>query len=195
MNVILGNCTFKYQCNPKLKVMTIRTLFTVILKVLGIFFIKNFLETIPQLLSLLNFLNDFGGEQKLLIGLSEISLMLLILGLVSYFLIFKTDLIIDKLQLDKGFGEEFIQLNIHRTTILSIAIIIMGGLLIINELGNFCRQLFLYYQEVKLVKQNYLSKNPNISYSIISFIKIILGILLIIYQKQIVHFIEWRRKK
>jgi len=195
LNVILGNCTFKYQCNPKLKVMTIRTLFTVILKVLGIFFIKNFLETIPQLLSLLNFLNDFGGEQKLLIGLSEISLMLLILGLVSYFLIFKTDLIIDKLQLDKGFGEEFIQLNIHRTTILSIAIIIMGGLLIINELGNFCRQLFLYYQEVKLVKQNYLSKNPNISYSIISFIKIILGILLIIYQKQIVHFIEWRRKK
>ena len=175
--------------------MTIRTLFTVILKVLGIFFIKNFLETIPQLLSLLNFLNDFGGQQKLLIGLSEISLMLLILGLVSYCLIFKTELIIDTLQLDKGFGEEVIPLNIHRTTILSIAIIIMGGLLIINELGNFCRQLFLYYQEVKLVKQNYLSKNPNISYSIISFIKIILGLLLMIYQKQIVYFIEWRRKK
>ena len=175
--------------------MTIRTLFTVILKVLGIFFIKNFLETIPQLLSLLNFLNDFGGQQKLLIGLSEISLMLLILGLVSYCLIFKTELIIDTLQLDKGFGEEVIPQNIHRTTILSIAIIIMGGMLIINELGNFCRQLFLYYQEVKLVKQNYLSKNPNISYSIISFIKIILGLLLMIYQKQIVYFIEWRRKK
>ena len=174
--------------------MTIRTLFTIILKILGIFFIKNFLETLPQLLSLLNFMNDFAGNQKLIIGLSEFSLMLLILGLISYLLLFKTDLIIDKLKLDKGFGEEFIQLNIHRTTILSIAILIMGGLLIINELGNFCRQLFLYYQEVKLNKQNYLSKNPNISYSIISFVKIILGLLLIIYQKQIVHFIEWRRK-
>ena len=174
--------------------MTIRTLFTIILKVLGIFFIKNFIETLPQLLSLLNFMNDFAGNQKLIIGLSEFSLMLLILGLISYLLLFKTDLIIDKLQLDKGFKEEVIPLNIHRTTILSIAIIMIGGLLIINELGNFCRQLFLYYQEVKLSKQNYLSKNPNILYSIISFVKIILGLLLIMYQKQIVHFIEWRRK-
>ena len=174
--------------------MTIRTLFTIILKVLGIFFIKNFIETLPQLLSLLNFMNDFAGNQKLIIGLCEFSLMLFILGLLSYLLLFKTDLIIDKLQLDKGFKEEVIPLNIHRTTILSIAIIMIGGLLIINELGNFCRQLFLYYQEVRLSKQNYLSKNPNILYSIISFVKIILGLLLIMYQKQIVHFIEWRRK-
>ena len=174
--------------------MTIRTLFTIILKILGIFFIKNFLETLPQLLSLLNFMNDFAGNQKLIIGLCEFSLMLFILGLLSYLLLFKTDLIIDKLQLDKGFKEEVIPLNIHRTTILSIAIIMIGGLLIINELGNFCRQLFLYYQEVRLSKQNYLSKNPNILYSIISFVKIILGLLLIMYQKQIVHFIEWRRK-
>ena len=151
--------------------MTIRTLFTIILKVLGIFFIKNFIETLPQLLSLLNFMNDFAGNQKLIIGLCEFSLMLFILGLLSYLLLFKTDLIIDKLQLDKGFKEEVIPLNIHRTTILSIAIIMIGGLLIINELGNFCRQLFLYYQEVRLSKQNYLSKNPNILYSIISFVK------------------------
>jgi len=172
--------------------MTIRTLFTVILKVLGILFIKNFLETIPQLFSLISFMSRFAGSQQTIIGICEIAAMLLIYGLLSFYLIFKTDLVIDTLRLDKGFEQEIIPLNIHRTTILSIAIIVIGGLLIINETGNFCRQLVLYFQEKQMA---YMQKSTSFSYVILSAAKIIIGLVLLGNQKLIVHFIEMRRKK
>ena len=171
--------------------MTIRTLFIVILKVLGILFIKDFLEKLPQLFSLISFMSHYAGSQQTIIGICEISAILLIYGLLSFYLIFKTDLVIDKLKLDKGFDQEAIPLNIHRTTILSIAIIIIGGLLIINETGNFCRELVLYFQEKQFT---YMQKSPSISYVILSAAKIIIGLVLLGNQKLIVHFIEMRRK-
>jgi len=74
-------------------------------------------------------------------------LLLFVYGIVSYYLIFKSDLIIDKLKLDKGFDQETIPLNIHHSATLSISIIVIGGLLVANEIANLCLQLFAYFQE------------------------------------------------
>jgi hypothetical protein len=106
--------------------MTLRTLFKIILKILGIFFIKDFLSIIPQVISSFFYIinSDTVGEGIWI--LSSVLLFLFLYGALSYYLIFKTDLIIDKLKLDKGFDRDTISLNIHRSTILSIAIIVIG---------------------------------------------------------------------
>jgi hypothetical protein len=118
-------------------------------------------------------------------------LILLVYVFISYFLIFKSDLIIDKLKLDTGFDQETIPLNIHRSTILSISIIVIGGLIIADEIPNLCRQLFAYFQEKRMT---YGQTNPNISYSVLAGAKIVIGLLLIGNQRQIVNFIEHKRK-
>ena len=172
--------------------MTPRTLFNIILKILGIFFIKELLAIITQLVSAFLYLTSAGTIPEAIWTFGTTLLIMVVYGLVSYLLIFKTDFIIDKLKLDKGFNPESIPLNIHRSTILSIAIIVIGGYLVVDEIPNFCRQLFSYFQEKRMT---YGQTDPTIVYSLVSGIKILIGIILMISQRKIVAFIEWQRKK
>jgi hypothetical protein len=171
--------------------MTPRTLFNIILKILGIFFIKDILTILPQLLSTILYLTKVDTVGEAIWTLITTMLILLVYVFISYFLIFKSDLIIDKLKLDTGFDQETIPLNIHRSTILSISIIVIGGLILADEIPNLCRQLFAYFQEKRMT---YGQTNPNISYSVLAGAKIVIGLLLIGNQRQIVNFIEHKRK-
>jgi uncharacterized membrane protein len=172
--------------------MTLRTLFNIILKILGIFFIKDFLALIPQILSVILYLTKSGTASEGIWTLITTLLILFVYGLVSYYLVFKTDLIIHKLKLDKGFDNDAISLNIHRSTILSISIIVIGGFLFVDELPNFCRKLFSYFQEKIMT---YGLHNPTILYAVISGIKIMIAFFLMSEQRLIVNVIECRRKK
>jgi hypothetical protein len=170
--------------------MTTRSLFNIILKILGIFFIKDILATIPQLLSITLYFKEGDTPGAFWILITTL-LILLVYGVVSYYLIFRSNLIIDKLKLDKGFDQETIPLNIHRSTILSISIIVIGGLIVADEIPNLCRQLFNYFLEKRTT---YGLTHPNISSSVLSASKILIGLLLIGNQRQIVNFIERKRK-
>ena len=172
--------------------MTPRTLFNIILKILGIFFIKELLAIITQLVSAFLYLTSAGTIPEAIWTFGTTLLIMLVYGLVSYLLIFRTSFIIDKLKLDKGFSEESIPLNIHRSTILSIAVIVIGGYMVVAEIPNLCRQLFAYFQEKRLT---YGQTRPTLSYTIMSAVKILIGILLMTSQKTIVAFIERQRKK
>jgi len=172
--------------------MTPRTLFNIILKILGIFFIKDFLAAIPQLLSVMLYLTKSDSIPEAIWTLVTTILILVAYGVVSFLLIFKTNYVIDILKLDQGFEEETLSLNIHRSTILSISIIVIGGLLVADELPNFCRQLFSYFQEKRMT---YGQTNPSLSYSIVSGVKIIIGMILMTGQRQIVNLIDRQRKK
>lgn len=98
----------------------------------------------------------------------------------------------DKLKLDQGFDEDTISINMHRSTILSIAIVVMGGLIVADEIPNLCWRLFSYFQEKRMT---YGQTNPSISFSVLSGAKIIIGILLMSEQRRIVNLIERQRKK
>ncbi|HSZ87714.1 MAG TPA: hypothetical protein VK787_16890, partial [Puia sp.] len=172
--------------------MTLRTLFNIILKILGIFFIKDFLSLIPQVISSLLFIINSETVGEGVAVLISVLLFLLLYGAISYYLIFKTDLIIDKLKLDKGFDSDTVSLNIHRSTVLSIAIIVIGGLLFIDEFPNFCQQLFSYFQQRQM---NFGLNKPTISYVVISGIKVTIAFFLMSEQRLIVNVIERRRKK
>lgn len=171
--------------------MTPKSLFNIILKILGIFFIKDILATLPQLLSVFLYFSEPDMLGEAIWTLTITILILIAYGLVSYFLIFRSDWVIDRLRLDKGFDQETIPLNIHRSTVLSISIIVIGGLIIADEIPTLCTQLFSYFQERRMT---YGMTNPKITYSVLSGIKIIIGLLLIGNQRQIVNFIERKRK-
>ena len=167
--------------------MTPRTLFNIILKILGVFFIKDFLALIPQIISVFYFLTESEGSNEGIWTLITTLLILFVYAAISFYLIFRTHLIIDKLKLDQGFDEEKIPLNIHRSTVLSISIIVIGGILVVDEIPNLCRQLFSYFQEKRMI---YGQTKPAIAYSLVSGIKIILGLILMIGQRPIVNMIE-----
>jgi hypothetical protein len=171
--------------------MTVKSLFSIILKVLGLFFIKDFLALIPQLLASLLFLTDNEMRLEAVWSLLSTALIIVVYWFVCYYLIFKTDQIISVLQLDKGFDTETIPLNIHRATILSIAIIVIGGYLVIDELPNFCHLVYLYFQENRMTHG---LTQPTSGYFILSGVKIVIGIILMVGQRQIVNLIELKSK-
>lgn len=176
---------------PKLYHMTSRSLFNIVLKILGILFIKDILATLPQLLSVF-YMIKYNQDGAIGMTVAITLLMLLIYIVVAYYLIFKSEWIIDKLKLDQGFSQDNFPLNMHRSTILGISIIIIGGYLVADEIPNLCRELYAYFQEKRMT---FGQTNPTFSYSILSAVKIIIGFLLIGNQRIIVNFIELKRRK
>jgi len=172
--------------------MRIRTLFNIILKILGIFFLKDILAMIVQTATMLLYFAQSETIDEGVAGFISNSAILLFYLVVSYYLIFKTELILDRLKLTSGIEDETIDFTIHRSTILSISIIIIGGLIVTDEIPNFCRQLFDYFQEKRMT---YGQTHPKISHSILAMSKIIIGLLLMSNQRQIVNFIEHQRKR
>lgn len=173
--------------------MTSRTLFNIILKVIGILFIKDMLALLPSIFSVVYyFVEGRGLEDSVWILVLNLCI-LTIYCVVAYYFIFKTDLLIDKLKLDEGTHLETIPLNIHRSTVLSISIIVIGGLFLAEQIPNFFNQLITYYQNSQVA-------NPSItdtgtSYMVWTVVKIIIGLLLIGNHRQIVNFIELKRKQ
>ncbi len=169
--------------------MTIRTLFNIILKIIGLFLIKDILTTSAQATSQLLFLilqfTKYNVIAKVNLELIPALLLLFAYGIVFYYLVFKTELIINKLKLEKGFEQKIISSNIHHSTILSISIIVIGGLILVDQIPNFFQQLFLYFNRDSTIYANLYN-----SYLIRCSVKVIIGLFLIIAQKQIVNLID-----
>ncbi|MFD0837548.1 hypothetical protein ACFQ0I_17355, partial [Mariniflexile aquimaris] len=67
--------------------------------------------------------------------------------LIYYFLIKKTDQIIDFIKLDKGFDNEKIEFGgLETNKILMLGIILIGGLLLISNLTDFIQYSFLAFK-------------------------------------------------
>jgi len=178
--------------------MTPKNLFNIILKIFGLFFLREIVYTIPQLISLIPFFtkaDDFGGEQfssgdivPFIVTLIAIAFYVYII----YQLLFNTNKIIDKLKLDQGFNQQEFSFNISTSLILTISLIVIGGVILTNEIPNFCKNIFSYFQEKDL--SHGLTK-PNYSYIVVSGVKIIIGLLIIGERTRIVEFVEKREDR
>lgn len=106
------------------------------------------------------------------------------------FLLFKADLIIDKLKLDKGFDEDRIQFeNLNNDSIVKFAIFLIGGFLIVDYFPNFLNYTF---QAFRSKVQNSESIRIPVSYFnwIVSGINIVLGYALITNYKSLATFFD-----
>ncbi|WP_191859492.1 hypothetical protein [Hanstruepera ponticola] len=121
--------------------------------------------------------------------------------LVYIILIRKTDLIIDFLKLDKGFDEERIEFeNFNSQKIIQLALLLIGGLLIINYLPEFLQYTYLAFK--KEVSPNGLNQLEEFSFGkitdyfnwVISGINLIVGYILLTNYYQITKWLNRKQK-
>lgn len=173
--------------------MTPRNLFNIIIKIWGLYFFKNIIETIPQVVSTSSMMAKAGDLASVPYIFLGTCVILAFYIFVSFVLIARSNKIVDLLKLDKGFNEEVFVFNIRASSILTIALIVIGGLILTNEVPNLCRALYAYVEERNLLK--YDQRRPDISYSILIGSKIIIGLLLLGERKRIVSFVESKQNK
>lgn len=167
--------------------MTIRTFWNLFIKILGIWLVLSALTVIPQFARMLTFFGTNSEGRLLGIGIT-IALFLLTIGIYTLILrlfIFKTDWLIDKLRLDKGYTEEKIELNIQRTTVFTIAVIVIGGVVFVDSFPLFCQQLLRSIQQ-----GNPFSESSTSGWIIFYLVKTILGYLLMTNSQFVVRFLD-----
>ena len=172
--------------------MTIRTFWTILLKILGISLVLRGVNVILNLISVLSSTlsamsySDIEDDTLGLIGyIAAIFGVVIIYAFILWLFVFKTSWIINKLRLEKGFIEERIELNIHLSTILKIATIVIGGIMIIDSLPLLCQQVFIFFQQKSIFRES-----PTAGWIILNSVKAFLGFLLITNSSKIITFIN-----
>lgn len=178
--------------------MTPKSLFNIILKIFGLFFLWQIINGVMQLISAFMLFfqpvgyGDNGFNSDGFVAILIACIVLALYCFIVYLLVFRANYITEKLHLDKGFEAESFSMNLSTPDILSIALIVIGGVVLFNEIPNFCNNVFSFFQErsvrLGMTKTNY-------SYMILPAVKIILALLLIGERKRIVAFAERRREK
>ena len=166
--------------------MSPRSFFNIVLKIFGLFFLRELINSIPQMISIFTLLHK--GEMAE--GILYLIVFILVVGFYFFIisqLFFKTNRIIDKLKLDQGFSEEIFHLKFDKTQLFTVSLIIIGGIMLISEIPNLVRQIITIIQMLKL--QPYL-EHTDYSYIIVSCAKIIIALLLIGERKRIVAVFE-----
>lgn len=169
--------------------MSPRSLFNIILKVIGIYFVKEVLLLLPQVLTGFQFLSQ-GWRTEAWFMLFSIIITLAIYSLVIFYFVLDTDAVIDKLELTKGIEEENLSISVHRSTVLNIVILLIGVVTIVTVLPYFLQSLSTYFAEKKFSYGN--TSNP--TRFILYASELVLAILMIVYKKVIVNFIELKRR-
>ena len=172
--------------------MTARTLWTIILKIFGLYILIQVFLPVTQLFSIL--IAATGPQagtvwEVLVYLLLSIGLYLLMVWLF----IFKTDLLIDKLKLEKSIDEEKIEINIHRSTVLTLAVLLSGILMLADNLPQLLKELnsYLYVINAYVHFKDY----PRASFIIVEFVRTLVAIFMLSCCRLIVNFIERKRRK
>jgi len=172
--------------------MKVRIFWTILLKILGIYLVLDSLKVIPQFIATLySFTSD--PDQTIQVFIWTFVFLLSTVGLYVFILwlfVFKTAWLIDKLHLEKGFSEENIEINFPRSTVLSISIILIGGIMFIDSLPQLCKLIFSFIQQ-----RNVFIGNPFSGSIIFHLAKATIGYLLMTNNLFVVNFIDKKAVK
>lgn len=165
--------------------MTKRDFFRLLIKIFGLYSLIITLFTfIPQNISNVFIYSDESWIQLIIVG----SVILLLV--LFYILLFKADYIIDKLELDKGFDTDIIVLgNFSNEQILKLAIIVIGGFLLIDYFPNFLFEIITIFK-MKVSNHGIMGNEVNYFSFSTAIINLVLGLILIINYKRISLFLD-----
>jgi len=174
--------------------MTAKNLFTIILKIFGIYLIKDIIIAIPVVLGyfIRGFVSTYG---EIVFGfiLSVLSLSFYV-GIV-YMLLFKTSYLISKLKLTADLSEEVMPLKVHRSTVYTIAIIISGIFILAFALPNLVMQVYAWLQFLDERNLTFPQLTFDFTKMIAAFAEVMVGLLFLGNQRLIVNFIELKSRK
>jgi len=173
--------------------MTPRTIFTLILKIIGLYVAFNLFVFIPQLFSQIPYLwmNPIDTSEVIMIILGLIAIILVYFLLMRLFL-FKTNWIIDKLSLDKHFDQDIINIKLDSAAVIQIAIIVLGGLYFADAFPSLFREIVTFLQQKEM--DITLARSYGLGYMVFDACKLTLGYLLITNSKWLTLWIEEKNK-
>ena len=153
--------------------MTPRSLFIIILRIIGVYVLVNLFSAVPPVTAAWVMGGGFGGLQLVFITLLSILAILA----VCYALIFRADSIIDRFALDQGFPETEIYVSLNEKACVLIALFLVGGLVLINEVPNLMQQVYAVIDPVpySMMGEAEISWRP----VLLPLVKIILALLII----------------
>lgn len=173
--------------------MTAKDLFTIILKIFGIYLIKDVIVALPPVLKF--FLEIFQFDFDVAVFSLVVSLISLAINvIIVYFLLFKTDLIISKLNLTSDLSHNPLTLSVHRSVIYKIAIIVSGIIILVFAIPNLFRCIYFWYEHVDSKKHMYNSQSFEFAPLIVAIAEVIIGLLFLGNQRLIVNYIELRSR-
>lgn len=164
-----------------------RSLLALILKIIGIFFIRNLLEAVSRFLSVLIYLPQYETQKEAYLNLGVTVPAIILYLIFIWMLLFRTNNLVDMLKLDRNLPNIDGLLRIDRTTVFSAAVVIIGGWMLVSELPEFFRQAVYYFQERKLYVR---MVRPDISYIAMSFIRVLIALMLIVFNRSVVRFLD-----
>ena len=175
--------------------MKANDLFVIILKIFGIYLIKDVFLAIPAVLY--EFIQWRLVEADSGLAYFSLFLSVLILSLrllIVYFLLFRTSYLVSKLKLTQDLSDEPMGLNLHRSTVFIIAIITSGILILVFAIPNLIKHIYYWYNFVDSGAQR-MGQTYDFSQMLISIAEVIIGFLFLGNQRTIVNFIEYKGRK
>ena len=180
--------------------MNIRTFWAILIKILGLYVILESLTAIPSsLITIYAFITQFtqaNGPDDTRVFIAEavfyISLIIVYL-LVFRYCIFYTDWVIDKLRLDQGFKDERLDFSMHRSNVLKVVVMVIGGLLLIDSFPLLCSQVMSYFKDAESYRK--FTDSREAKYIVIYLLKTFVGYFMLTCSRMIVNYIELKRKK
>lgn len=165
--------------------MTKRDFFRLLIKVFGLYsMILSLFTFLPQ-----NFTNIYLLKEEIWMLFIGVGLVLLVFAFF-FILLFKTDSIIDKLELDKGFDDDKIILGDFKDEqLFKLAILLVGSFLIIDYFPNFIFEIINIF---KTKVSNYAIMGYEVDYFNLftSILNLVLGFILITNYKAISLFLD-----
>lgn len=174
--------------------MSPHSFWTILIKTLGLYVILQALITIPVAINSVSMftMQPMQSSSGSIYALAYSLLLFGSFGLILWECLFKTDWIINKLKLNTGFAEEKLGFTMHRSDVLKIVIMVIGGLTLLESLPIACQDLFLCLQ--RLNEYNGFKRDPTSIYLLYNLIKIGIGIFMVTSSRLIVNFIERKRR-
>jgi|GEM_PF-5472251 len=167
-------------------------LFQTILKVFGLLFLRDLIMLVVPFI--INLFGVIQGSSHISMDIFESIVVLIgfsIPCMLCYLLLFRTEFLVEKLHLSRGLENVIIERALHRSTILRIAFLILGGWLVANEIPGLVQQ---YFYQKKMQIGAFNGSNVNYVYLVSPLIKIAIGMVLIVNQRTLVNWIERKRK-
>ena len=91
------------------------------------------------------------------------------------------------LKLEPQLSHEYLTFDVSAVNILTIALIILSGYILIDEIPDFCNYLLVYYEQSQL---RFQATKPPMAKLVISAVKILIAFLIIGERKKIIQLIQ-----
>ena len=124
--------------------MTPRSLFIIILKVMGLWVLIDVLKVVPTMLETVAIISHGSGLNGILFWLGPVIGIVIVYYIVINHLLFKPHVVIDKLGLEKNFDEETFELKIHSSTAIKIGVIFVAGCIFLQNFVPLITNLYVF---------------------------------------------------